>query len=579
MSCSGRALGKVTMNRLLAILPFLFFSIYSLAQERILSFHSDIRLERDGSMIVTETILVQAENIQINRGIFRDFPTEYRDQLGNFYRVGFNVLDVLHNGQQAIWRVESLSNGERVYIGNPRVTLGRGEHEYVLRYRTNRQIGFFEEHDELYWNVTGNGWVFPIEQASATVTLPVEIFTPNLFLSGFTGPQGSTEQNYSAETSSTGGTIMTTSNLGSYEGLTLLLQFPKFIIDEPSASQRVQFFLRDNGAVLAGLGVLLVNLFYLWFCWASVGKDPEAGLIIPRYIAPEGYSPASARFVHNMKYDNRVFVSALVNLAVKGYIEISQEGENYKVSRLSSDVELAAGESAILDKLFVLGKEVELGEGHVFEVQTAMQAHRKSLEQDYHDNYFSTNQNFLIPATLLMVLVFAWTWFSMEVTIIAIVIYVVHGLMLALFSALLPSPSHKGRWLMDRLEGLKMYMEVADKDELDREPHPDMSTEHFERLLPFAIAMGVESAWSKKLREAVASGSIVATAGTGGTSYHPAWYSGDFNINRIDAFASSMTDSFSDAISSSATPPGGSSGGGGGGFSGGGGGGGGGGGW
>ncbi|MEX2130542.1 MAG: DUF2207 domain-containing protein, partial [Pseudohongiellaceae bacterium] len=144
-------------------------------QERILSFDSAIVIHADRSMTVTETIRVQAEGVNIQRGIFRDFPTRYRDRLGNNYVVNFAVQEVTRDGVAENWRTERQSNGVRVYIGDADVLIPYGEHEYRLRYTTDRQLGFFADHDELYWNVTGNGWSFVIEQASADITLPVAV--------------------------------------------------------------------------------------------------------------------------------------------------------------------------------------------------------------------------------------------------------------------------------------------------------------------------------------------------------------------------------------------------------------------
>jgi hypothetical protein len=52
------------------------------------------------------------------------------------------------------------------------VFLERGTHVYEITYRTTRQLGFFDDFDELYWNATGNGWTFAIDRAAAIVHLP-----------------------------------------------------------------------------------------------------------------------------------------------------------------------------------------------------------------------------------------------------------------------------------------------------------------------------------------------------------------------------------------------------------------------
>ena len=78
--------------------------------------------------------------------------------------VGFEVIEVQRNGRSEPYALESLSNGTRIRIGDKDVFLiGSGIHVYEITYRTTRQIGFFENYDELYWNVTGNGWTFAID--------------------------------------------------------------------------------------------------------------------------------------------------------------------------------------------------------------------------------------------------------------------------------------------------------------------------------------------------------------------------------------------------------------------------------
>jgi len=134
------------------------------AQERLRRFESDITVSPDASLTVTETIAIQAEGVIFRRGILRDFPTRYEDRYGNAVNVTFDVERVLRDGQLENYRLENLRNGVRVRIGNADVFLERGAHTYTLTYRTTRQLGFFEDFDELYWNVTGTGWDLPIDE-------------------------------------------------------------------------------------------------------------------------------------------------------------------------------------------------------------------------------------------------------------------------------------------------------------------------------------------------------------------------------------------------------------------------------
>ena len=132
---------------------------------------------------------MQAEGNQIRRGILRDFPTGYGGDIGAKVRVPFRVIGVSRDGQSEHYAVERLANGERIRIGNAGVMLSPGRHVYEITYRTSRQLGFFSDHDELYWNVNGSGWTFPFDRLSAEVRLPAPVPAGALRLAAYTGPR------------------------------------------------------------------------------------------------------------------------------------------------------------------------------------------------------------------------------------------------------------------------------------------------------------------------------------------------------------------------------------------------------
>jgi len=206
--------------------------------ERILDYHSDIHLQADGTMLVQETIRVYATGNQIRHGIYRDFPTRYKDLLGNRYVVGFEVTEATRDGAPEEFRVEDRSNGKRIYLGDKNYLVPPGEHTYTISYATNRQLGFFKDHDELFWNVTGNGWGFIIERATAKVHLPDGIPDTQVDLSGFTGTPGSHESDFTA--SHEDGVFSFTANhrLAPQSGLTILLSWPKGFVAEPTPQQK-----------------------------------------------------------------------------------------------------------------------------------------------------------------------------------------------------------------------------------------------------------------------------------------------------------------------------------------------------
>ncbi len=119
-----------------------------------------------------ETISVQAAGIDIDHGIYRDIPLFYQDRAGKRYTVPFDIVSLFRDGSKEPYRTVDQSNGVRVYFGSATYELPSGPHTYQFRYRVNRVLGYFPDYDQLYWNVTGNGWRFPIDVATATVLLP-----------------------------------------------------------------------------------------------------------------------------------------------------------------------------------------------------------------------------------------------------------------------------------------------------------------------------------------------------------------------------------------------------------------------
>ncbi len=672
------------------------------AREEIRDFNSVIQVFADGSMMVTETLRVQAEGQEIKRGIYRDFPTDYRDRYGNRYRVGFEVMEVLRDGNPEDYHTERRGSGVRVYIGNKNRYLRPGEYTYTLRYRTTRQLGFFADHDELYWNVTGNDWAFPILAASAVVLLPPAVPPDAMRPEGYTGYLGDKGQNYETYVEQDGKVYFaTTRALAPREGLTIVVAWPKGYVSEPSTEAKLGYLLSDNLPYLIGAVGLALLLVYYLAIWMRYGRDPEEGVIIPLYEAPSGFSPASVRFIRRMGYDHKSFAAALVNLAVKGLVEIHEKGKEFVLLRTDKEAkELAPGERSLLSNLFVstrpsarkseelekllqelreergklslvprlfvrvlqqridnvaggTAKPVSEGDKHYLDsvvlerknhsrIRAALSAHEAVLKRDYDKRYFRTNSGWMVPGAIITLLTLigaaltlqgermmtglfmsvwlsfwtigvvvllrqawgAWSgarspleWvgalfasafalpflfgeaagFYVLVTegspAIPVILALALGLNL-LFFQLLKAPTRAGRKLLDQAEGLRLFLEVAEKDEMNLRNPPEKTPELFERFLPYALALDVENQWAERFA------GLFQRLDQEGQNYHPGWYSGShWSASNLGAFSSALGGSLSSTLASSSTAPGSSSGSGGGGSSGGGGGGGGGGGW
>lgn len=387
------------MIRIVAIITSMFLLAgSSAAAERILDFHSDITVRDDGSMRVVETIKVRAEGRDIKRGIYRDFPTKYQDRHGHRIHVKFDLIDVSRDGKREPFHMESMSNGVRIYVGHKNRFL-RVPYTYTYRlvYETDRQLGFFEDHDELYWNVTGNGWKFIIERASAAIHLPAMLDGADLRLEGHTGAQGATGKAFrSTVDANDTARFVTTQALPAKNGLTIVVMWPKGHIHEPTTAQKFGFLLSDNVDVLVGVIGLAFLFTYYWYSWHRVGRDPEPGTIYPRYEPPAGFSPASARFIYRMGYDNKAFATALVNLGVKGQITIDENEDDVSLSlNEAKQTKMAPGESVILKDLFAHGDQIVLEQKNHKRIGAALKAHKASLAGDYERIYFNKNRKYV----------------------------------------------------------------------------------------------------------------------------------------------------------------------------------------
>jgi uncharacterized membrane protein YgcG len=302
------------------------------ADERILDYFSDVKIEADGDLIVSETIRVRSEGREIRRGLRRDFPTTYENRDGTLTRAGFELLGVRRDGDEEPHSASSLANGVRIQIGAPDVLLERGEHTYEIRYRTTRQIGFFPEFDELYWNVTGSSWTFPIDRAGARITLPSAV--PISQSASYTGPAGSTA-NRARVTAQQPGSIsfVTTAPLRANEGLTVAAGWAKGVIAPPSRAQAAWYFVLDNLVYIVAVGgFVLLALYYA--VAARKSRRRSTALIVPRFEAPEGLSAPAVRFISRQAYDKRTFVVGILELIASRSMRMQKTDKGLQFERL-----------------------------------------------------------------------------------------------------------------------------------------------------------------------------------------------------------------------------------------------------
>lgn len=577
---------KIFLAAFLLLAPFT--TLAQPAPERITNFQSNIQIQKDGSILVTETIAVVSQNIQINHGIYRDLPIAYTNKYGQRYLVDFKIISITRNGAAEPYHTQKAGNGVRIYLGSENATVPTGSHVYELTYKMKGILGFFENHDELYWNVTGQGWVFPIQEAKATVNLPEAVESEKIRADFYTGAFGSTAKDANVRILNSGAEFTTTQELKPNEGLTIVFMWPKGIVSPPTKTQTLLNQARANSDLLAGtLGALLVFCFY-FYMWHTKGRDPKKGTVIPQYSPPQNLSPAMLRHIIRMGTDDKALSAAIISLGTKKALKITEEKKflnrkEYTLTKLESTPEknISEEEKILLDGFFKSGPTYKLEKSNAKETQEIKYGLFDSLKKQAGKKYFVLNTGaFAIGLILSIFVFFSALIFSQVIAYrpasgLLLLFLPVLGIslvaMLIVFWRLLKAYTPEGRKLADQILGFKEFLSVTEKDRLNFHNPPEQTPELFEQMLPYALALGVEHKWAEQFS------TVFSQLEQKGNPYSPLWYHGAYAHFSADAFASSVGKSFSGAVSSASVPPGSSSGSGG--FSGGGGGGGGGGGW
>jgi uncharacterized membrane protein YgcG len=381
------------------------------ADERILHYLSDVQVQADGALDVTETIRVRSEGSLIDHGIYRDFPTRYY-RGGSKVRVGFEVVSVKRDGAGEPWRKERRSNGVRVYAGDADTHVPPGEHVYAIRYRTTRQLGFFKDYDELYWNATGNGWVFPIDVAEARIRLPRPV--PFSRPAVYTGPEGSTARNAELVSELPGEIVFrTTAPLGPNEGMTVAAAWRKGVVTPPPPPSASRLWLQDNGPPAAGAFALVGVLAYYFHGWRRAGRDPKAGTMVPIFAPPDGLSAAAMRYITRMGADSRAFAAALVELGVGGHIRLTEEEGGFfrrdktRIDKTPGRTIPAEPEASMLSRLFAGGDSILMEQTNHAAFSGAKDALEAGLKRNYEGRLFVRNRIWAVRGLGLMVVALA----------------------------------------------------------------------------------------------------------------------------------------------------------------------------
>lgn len=500
-------------------------------EEYIDDFQAELKINQDNSVDVAETIVYNFGDLQ-RHGIYRDLPYRYFARGGKF-TVKIEVLGVTDANNQPInYQVRKQDGNIQIKIGDENVLVS-GRVIYKISYRLKRVINFFDDHDELYWNVTGNNWPVAIDRAGIVVKLPPGILASTLTTDCYTGLAGSTEQNCQV-------TNITNSQVGyssfntllANEGLTVVLGWPKGILTPPSVLQQIGWVLKDNPLILLPLLVLLIMML-LWYAY---GRD--LGIkktVIPFYESPAGLLPVEVGALIDERVNLRDISSTFIHLAVRGYLKIKKlTGSDWELIKLKDFSGLESWEKDFAEEVFGNAKQVELSE-----LKNRFYKYLPKLKREVYDSlvlkkFFPVSPNkvrthylvfgILLFAVGLVVLPFFNGGFNIGALILSAILIILIG-------QVMPRKTETGSNAVTEIKGYELYLGVAEKARLDWHNAPKKTPAVFEQHLPYAMALGVEKKWANQFAN------IYVTP--------PSWYEGDFTafntlalVGALDSFDS-----------------------------------------
>lgn len=531
--------------------------------EHIKSFDSEISIKLDGTISVKETIIYDFSTLN-KHGIFRNIPFTKLDENDKRVDLKFEDFSVVDETGNPYNFEKSIENEQIILkIGDANKTIS-GKHTYIISYRVSGALGYFKDHDELFWNVTGNGWEIPIEASSTHIVLPDEIKKEQIQTLCFTGSYGSKDKR--CTTTNEGATLHVSSSikLASYEGLTVTMSFPKNVVAFLPPTKYVSFWETIFGKLTIAVIVLVATFWYILLPVIVVikyfkhGRDPYVGPAVTAWYDPpetkggRQLSPTETGSLIDEKVDVKDIFSAIIDLARRGYIKI-KEDKKKKFTLIFTDKpskkdSLLPFEKKLLDGIFEDTKEVELEDVKFY--KTVREVEKMVYEDLEKEGFFPHN-----PKTVR-------TKYYALGAIALFTFNLVLGFLAFFLGRIMPRKTLYGAQQANVAKGLKNYLKLQER-QLNYQGNKQL---FFEKLLPFAVAFGVEKNWAKRFEKI--------------DLKNPDWYQGPSTTHFVAAaFIINLNSTYSNFSSSSTPPSSSSSGFSSGGFSGGGGGGGGGGSW
>jgi uncharacterized membrane protein YgcG len=583
------------MRRLCLLLLVMLCPTLATAQDtgwEITTFDATYRVNAAGTIDVVERIAVNFNALE-RRGIFREIPIRYRRADGRGTEtVDISLRGVSNDRGETLETQVTRGDNARIRIGSPDAIV-TGQQVYIISYTIARGVGFFETHDELYWQVTGTQWPVPILKATARVTIPAGGDPSDTAWTAwcYAGTASSNANDRcTAEVVPASEWRFSAGRLEPGEGLTLVAGFPKGIIPPPTAMDEAKRTTR----IWWPVAMPFLAFLAMYRTWRTRGREPHSGSIVPRWRIPEGMRPGIGGTVLDQSADLDDVIATLLDLAVRGYVQIVEvkpdnpfEGigggflgkalralgdrkPGWAIERTTKPTtDLVHSEREVLDAILAGGTRREMSELRNKFHAKLPGLYRAFYQETVTEGLFVKSPEkvrtrwMLVGVALIIVGILASV---ILVNVILAIAAGLSGIVVIAFARAMPQMTPRGARMYGELRGLEEYIRRAEKLELEMHQGPKRTTELFSTLLPYAIALDASDVWVDQFADAL-------------TSQPPTWYVGSTPHFSANTFRSSFKSFTSSVATTMASSPGSSSGGGGGGSVGGGGGGGGGGSW
>ena len=514
----------------------LFFAMPVLAQEKIDSFDVNIQINQDATINVSEKIQYNF-GAEERHGIYRDIPIKY-SRNGNNFNLRISDISIIDEANQPYnFEVSYPGDNIDIKIGDADILVA-GIKTYVINYKIRRAINYFDDHDELYWNVTGNGWDVPIYASSATILLPQKVSVSQLKASCYKGAYGDTTNclNSSYLLDTVNKTLATgvkfeQGPLDIAHGLTVVFGWPIGLVHKPTAQENLQYFVEDNKGIF--LFILIIIGCYIF--WLFKGKDPTGrGTIIAEYEPPAGLSPAEVGTIYDEKTDKKEVSAEIINLAVKGCLKIKREVQgkyfkhpDYTLTKLKElDDSAPQHEKKLMAALFGSDTEVKLDDLHEDFYKDYQEITNNIYNLAASDGYFPKNPSKMRNGfwSLGLIATFLIYFFTGSLSTTAgMVSSGFAGIIVIIASRFMSKRTKKGVFAKEQILGLKLFLTVAEKDRIKFHNAPEKNPELFEKLLPYAMVLGVETQWAGQFADIY--------------KQPPKWYSTDEDLSTFNSLA------------------------------------------